>query len=272
MNRDRLNDLVHWINEREAVRIKKEAGAPKPWTTDPVLQSYRFCNVRREDDKVTRWIKDNWREPYADHPNLWFAMCISRQINWPDTLADIGFPEDWKPEVVRMKMLSRAAMGEKLWTGAYMLRGNVEKGGDKPKYFTDNMTVLWKAQDKPTTRDTLQSYHERLVEYPGWGSFLAAQAVADLKHTVWLVHADDWWDWAALGPGSTKGLHLLHDRPLNKTLSQAQGLEEMLEVRERVKPLLGSHVGKLCLQDIQNCLCESVKYNRGWSRNKYNGV
>ena len=45
--------LVHWITERWSILKKREAGQSKPWTEDKVLQSEYFCNVNREDDKVT---------------------------------------------------------------------------------------------------------------------------------------------------------------------------------------------------------------------------
>ena len=45
--------LIKWfISEREAIREGKE-------TTDEVLKNSRFCNIYREDDKVSRWIFDN---------------------------------------------------------------------------------------------------------------------------------------------------------------------------------------------------------------------
>ena len=37
--------LLAWIVERESIRRKKERGLPRPWTLDPVLDGYRFCNV-----------------------------------------------------------------------------------------------------------------------------------------------------------------------------------------------------------------------------------
>src|SRR2546423_1636561 len=49
-------ELIDWISERTAIHTKKEAGHPPPWTDDPVLREWSFCNVRREDDRVTRWI------------------------------------------------------------------------------------------------------------------------------------------------------------------------------------------------------------------------
>lgn len=62
--------LWAWIRAREAIRLKKEAGAPPPWIEDPILATYRFCNVRREDDLVTRWVRSHVRDPYHDHPML----------------------------------------------------------------------------------------------------------------------------------------------------------------------------------------------------------
>ena len=81
-----IDHAVYWITEREAIRKRREAGEPAPWTTDPILAAYRFCNVWREDDAVTRHIAWTWRDPYSDDPHLWFAMTVARLINWPDTL------------------------------------------------------------------------------------------------------------------------------------------------------------------------------------------
>ena len=52
----KINEVVYWINEREAMRICKEAGFPYPYSTDPVMAHTRFTNVRREDDKVTKYL------------------------------------------------------------------------------------------------------------------------------------------------------------------------------------------------------------------------
>jgi len=57
---DNQEQLIYWINERENIRLKKEAGESPPWSSNPVMQVTYFCNVNREDDKVTKWIRDNW--------------------------------------------------------------------------------------------------------------------------------------------------------------------------------------------------------------------
>jgi hypothetical protein len=52
--------LIAWIAEREAIRIRRESGAPQPWTNDPIMQAWSFCNVRREHDRTTIWTAKNW--------------------------------------------------------------------------------------------------------------------------------------------------------------------------------------------------------------------
>ena len=84
--------LLYWIHEREAARLRRAAGKSPPWTDDPILQEWSFCNVRREDDRVTRWIATNWRGPKCDDPDLWFAMVLARFVNLPETLAEIDYP------------------------------------------------------------------------------------------------------------------------------------------------------------------------------------
>ena len=45
--------FTEFIEEREAIRLKKEAGEPRPWTTDPVLHATRFTNINRNNDRGT---------------------------------------------------------------------------------------------------------------------------------------------------------------------------------------------------------------------------
>jgi hypothetical protein len=63
-----LETVLHWIKEREAIRKRREAGEPPPWTDDAILRNYSFRNVQREHDRVTRHIAQNWREPARRRP------------------------------------------------------------------------------------------------------------------------------------------------------------------------------------------------------------
>ena len=51
---DPVKAFFDWCIEREAIRVRREAGQPPPWSQDPVFQKGRFLNVFREDDKGTK--------------------------------------------------------------------------------------------------------------------------------------------------------------------------------------------------------------------------
>lgn len=274
INPEKLKILAYWMLEREVIHTKKERGDSKPWTQDPILQSYRFCNVRREDDTVTKWFAANWRnERYWNEPNFVPAIILGRTINWPDTLDYIGFPHVWSRRYVHACLENLLAKGNKVWTGAYMITAG-PTGVSKAEWVTGNADAYFKDADrflKDRTGWTLEEVWRALQKYPCVGPFIAGQIVADLKYTPILGYAKDWNNWAPVGPGSRRGLNRLHDRHLKFPLTQNAGLSEMLLVRAE----LGR--SDLCLHDIQNCLCEFDKYmrvknNEGRPRATYPGA
>src|SRR5690348_12128561 len=121
----RVNDLVRFIKEREKVRLAKEAGKPRPWTKDPILNKYRFCNVHREDDYVTRWLRANYYHHLRGDPDIWFAAVVARLFNQPDALCEImPYVLPWKPEKVRAILHRRKAAGLKNFNAAYIVSTN----------------------------------------------------------------------------------------------------------------------------------------------------
>lgn len=269
----RIADLLSFISERNKIFLRRKAGESWPWTRDEILQKYRFTNVHRELDRVTIWIRENIREPFADHPHLWFMLCMSRQINLPETLAELiqakTIPSkagnwDWKRACDVMR--SRQQRGLTVYTAAYMLRGPIQGDPsghqDKPHYTTHRVLLpIWEARSKiePQLHYSLKHAHESLIKYHGWGDFLTAQVVADLKHTRYLNHAPDWWSWAILGPGSTRGLNRVLGRSVNANIPHEESIQLMTKIQEETKKQLKL---KLCLQDVQNCLCEFSKYEK----------
>ena len=256
MNEQVLADMKHWMTEREKVRIAKDARMRKPWTKDHILQMYRFCNVHREDDFVTQWFANNWRnERYWDEPNFIAAIMLGRTINWPQTLERLGFPHVWKPvefiDIIDALMATKA----KVWTGAYMITAG-PTGVRKSVWVMGNAESYFRSPPKldPTS---IQKSWEIIIEnnYPCVGPFIAGQIIADLKQTKHLNQADDWWDWAAVGPGSMRGLTRIYDRPLGTNIAQKVALAEMRAIKQELDL-------DLCLQDVQNCLCELDKYER----------
>ena len=52
------NDFIWFIKEREKIRVQKEAGLPRPWSSSPVLDYCRFTNINRFHDRGSLLILD----------------------------------------------------------------------------------------------------------------------------------------------------------------------------------------------------------------------
>jgi hypothetical protein len=270
-----------YIKERHLIYLKKTAGEPWPWTQDQILQTYSYCNVFRELDKVTIAFRKMLAEPYKDHPNLWFLYCMARQINWPETIAEIlkksDLPDAWNPEQVRKIMQDRKNRGEKLYTGAYLIRGDIQAGvpgsldfNEKSGYtcfkvldpvFVDFKS--WQASDGAELPETIQGWTNWLSTHHGWGMFLSYEVATDLRHTRYLQNAPDIMTWANAGPGAVRGLNRYFGRHLWEHPSKEQTLDEMRMLLEiSTEELEGTHVPALEMRDIEHSLCEFDKYER----------
>ena len=259
---DRVKALNEFIVERECIRVKKESGQPWPWTENPIFREYKFCNVRRQDDKTTRWIHNNWSLPHADDPDLWFALVIARRaLNWPASMEALGYPVPWNPHNFLSVMNKRASMGLKCFDTAYQLLVQGQKGDKTENMIKLILNLLWEARDelRPKPDDTLRSFFDRLSSFKYMGLFYSGQVVADLKE-VQLREAHDWWTFAVPGPGSERGLN----RVLGRDKSTPWREKDWREALDQLHPLIKvpATVGRLDGQNENNCLCEFDKYER----------
>lgn len=283
----RLNQLVYFVTERERVRVVKETGMPGPWTSDLILQQYRFCNVRRKHDRVSQWIIKNIIERYEGNPHLWFMLCCARWINWPPTmqaLMDAGlWPEEhFDADAFGDLIDRRVQSGEKTWTGAYLITARlVPQGVGKGRWIANNMLrPLTEREDiefyfdrtYPETRTVRGALAKFEGEY-GWGTFMTGQVVADLTYSEALRNAPDLRTYAPIGPGSTRGLNRLFERTLDQRISQDRFNQELMLTLEMVNERLNGQLNDLTLHDWQNCFCEYDKYvraqNGGRPRSNY---
>ena len=253
------NEVAHFILQRERARVNHDLGNPTPWCADPVINQYRFCNVRREDDKVTRWLKKHWRDPYWKHKNFVPAMILARMVNWPPTLEAIGFPETWSERHI-VQTINRQKMLGKAWTGAYVIT-TCGQAMDKALYVVQTAgQAVGLPPYHPGPDLTLQAVWTSLRGHDGLGAgFIAAQVVADLKNTPLLADAPDWWTWAAPGPGSRRGINRYFGLALKHHMGDDEWLSRLHEMIDAVTPMTGL---KLHAQDWQNVMCEFDKWQR----------
>lgn len=274
---DKADELIAFIKERHTIWRKRQANLEKPWTNDPILQNYRFCNVYRELDRVTQWLKKNWRDPHIGDRHLWFAMVVARYINLPGTLRELGYPVPWQPELLHLAADNRKNRGVNVFNAAYII-STQGAATDKITYLTSLFDGLWHDRELLVPRKGYQLafYNQILVARPGIGNFMSGQIIADLKYAQPLCHASDWHTFAVSGPGSRRGLNRVLERPFKTGWVESSWYEELIKLRTYVNARLPKGWEKLHAQDLQNCLCEWDKYQRakvgdGRPKQKYSG-
>lgn len=267
-----MANLLHFVGERERVRSFKEAGAPAPWTGDEILQRYRFCNIRRRDDRVSRWLLQNAYPHLDPDGDPWFVAALMRLINWPPTLSHLLGAGVVREDADAYDGAALAKALEdyhkdhpaKTYTSAYMLfaggRGRfsgVAKSDFIAKHLLqglcDRRYDIREAFKKRTVRDLVNALRQSF----GISTFTAGQVAADLTYLPFLENAPDLLTYAPQGPGSLRGLNRLKGLKLGH-LWDEQGFNEELQAILAALPTYHH----LTLHDVQNVLCEFDKYER----------
>lgn len=263
--------LLKWMDERHRIYTRKESDAPWPWTKDKIMQTYRFCNVFRELDTVTIWINNAIRQPYKDHEDLWFMLCIARHFNHPRTLTKLittkgAWPhsDEWLAWKAQQVLSREERAGNKVYTGAYIVNGVWPadyKGMKTSKIELSTQCILKQLWDDRVTlrqkfeaANSLQSAHETLTQYHGWGGFMAYEVVCDMRYTRYLKDAVDVRTWAHAGPGAKRGLKRLG--------WEGDPLIGMRKLYDEIAPRWVLCNPALEMREIEHSLCEFDKYER----------
>ena len=279
-------ELSYWICARETMRLRHAAGDKNydyGYSDDPLMGSIRYCNVRREDDKVTKWLAQNWRPQYHE---VW-QILLARLINNVPTLARLRVLMEYPDALDSVRSHLKALRQDgPIFGSAYTVSTNGHSM-DKVDYIIDRVVaparqvtpkmpygLMPEAFGDQGASITLASANEWLVGMlNGVSTFMSGQIIADLKNTAGhpLQNAPDWHTWAAPGPGSLRGLSAYWNRPI----SPAGFTAALRGAWEEVRPLLPVELHDLHMQDFQNCMCEFSKYmrakNGGHVRNRYRG-
>lgn len=237
--------------ERQSVHLRKEAGLSWPWTDDEVLRQYKFCNVFREQDRVTRWFRQNVRQPMRGRPEVLLATVLFRMFNtvsvgeavFQQPFLDGGTAFERYLHAEDARELRRAIVnyiGRKgpYTTGAYIistppghkkLDGVLKIVSDFAK--KSNWRAAADAMPRTSPVYSLEHAWRWLGEFDYLGTFHSYEIVTDLSHTFLLERAPDIDSWANIGPGCRRGLNRifrdLSGREANRSLPAEQALEEM---------------------------------------------
>lgn len=282
--------LAYFVRERESIRRKKAAGRRPPWTQDPILNLYKFTNVRREDDRVSQWLiknvltEKNIKSFGLEYFLMFTAFC--RFVNWPPTI-DAMLKAIAIEKQIDMRQLgnyvdSLMKDSDKVWSGAYMVRGprpEEARGMGKAEFIATKvvqrpMKAGMGSIKAAINSKSMQSANEVISDLFGFGTFMGGQTVCDWSYTSLLRDAGDRYAWAPQGPGSKRGLNRLLKRPIDTVIPPDEWLQYLGEVRHVIISELGPEFEDLDAQSCQSVLCECDKFLRaklgeGRPRSKY---
>ena len=275
IDQEKFDLLCSWVKAREEARVGYESKLPKPWTEDEIVQNYRFCNVDRNNDTVTQWIYKNITWDQDTHPSTWFNLVLARFINRPETMEKLGLPwHIWYEKKFIAILDDMRENGEQIYNGAYMIRGGTGEDAGMPKHHylvRRTFTPLWEARENaPSYVDTLQEWSDWFKTFFGMGDFMRNQVITDMRYGP-LDLSKDWDSFIMPGPGTSRGLNRLHERPLALSVPTPQKQREVLEVRDRLAIAFPQTYLKETWEDpnnTSNCLCEFDKYCRVYYKEK----
>lgn len=245
MNEENTAHLLRFIVERYRVHVRKDIlGKPQPWTENPVLQRYKFTNVFREDDRVSKALIDlvshNQELTFEEKVLNTFLL---RSWNNPDTFTAFGGP--WSAKDIYKGLQLKEAVrpvyqglviqnpGRKWWSSAYnqggtkyawkfpdgegFSRAPSEEQGKKFKDYEPDIPLRvfhigpWLKERKVVYRlvnaKNQEEAYNIIREIRGFASFLAYQVFVDLTYIEEFPFSEN--EFVVAGPGCKRGLDLV---------------------------------------------------------------
>lgn len=255
---------------------RRLAGKPAPWTDDPILQKYKFCNVFRATDRVSQYmIRDVCYHTEACSPqDRLFQIVAFRLFSKIETWSAVRDFLGHTPTITDLidglftKALEHAnETNGGLYTNAFILCATNAYGQPR-KYLTHiellrDMFVNYRLADQLLEASSLKEVYTLLHSFPLMGDFMSYQMAIDLNYSDLINFSEN--DFTQPGPGAMRGL-----KKVFESLGDYSPAEAILWIVERQDDefarlnLLPATLFGRPLQtiDCQNVLCETDKYCR----------
>ena len=274
--RQEIYDLYwYFANERQNIFIKKLNGDTSPWTNDPILKTYKFCNSYRVNDRVSQYLLKNVIyncKTYKDEDML-FRIILFKLFNnestWELLLKEF---KDITLSTFNMKEYSKILTDAinnniKIYNDAYISCATKAFGYDRKHdnhlALLNKMFIIDKVQDKILKCTNMEQAFKIIKSYPLIGNFMAYQLITDINYSNIVDWKED--EFTVAGPGSLRGIKKCFIDKGN--ISNEDIIRYMYNHQEEEFKRLNldfKTIGnrKLQLIDIQNIFCELDKYCR----------
>ncbi len=261
---------------RQAALEQRLAGEPAPWTDDPILQAYKFCNVFRATDRVSQYmIRDvAYAADAGSTADLIFQIVAFRTFSKTATWESLRRQFGEVPKLTHLRSPGFEAALEQaktenggLYTGAFILCAQKAFGYDeKHRNHVALFRHMFFEQDlahRISGANSLEAVVQLLQSFPLMGPFMAYQTAIDLNYSEVLGFSEN--DYTQAGPGSLRGLKKAFVTLGDYTPSEAiqwmvdRQADEFARLGLTFKGLFGRLLHAI---DCQGLFCELDKYCR----------
>lgn len=274
--RQEVYDLYwYFACERQNIFFKKLNGEPAPWTKDPILQEYKFCNSYRVNDRVSQYLLSNviYNDIKYSDEDMLFRIILFKLFNkestWELLLTNFN---DITLKTFNIneysKVLENAiSSGIKIYNDAYISCATKAFGYDRKHdnhlALLTKMFVEDKMQNKIIKCKTMEEGFNIIRSYPLIGNFMAYQLVTDINYSEVVNWRED--EFTIAGPGSLRGIKKCFIDKGN--MSNEDIIRYMFNHQDEEFKRLNLNFKKLGnrplqLIDCQNIFCELDKYCR----------
>jgi hypothetical protein len=262
--------------ERQRVFNARAAGKPGPWTDDPIIQNYKFCNVFRAADRVSQYMirevcYSETKDTVADRLFQIIAFRMFSNIDtWEAVKEILGHSptiDDLVSDAFEQALNTVKDKNGKLYTGAFVLCAT-DAYGRRIKHL--NHTELFKDMFINSRIDTsileassLEEIYILLHTFPLMGDFMSYQIAIDLNYSKYVNFSEN--DFTKAGPGALRGISKVFED--TNGLSPEEIILWMTKHQDREFKKLGYDFKGLNGRpiqaiDAQNLFCETDKYCR----------
>lgn len=270
---------LYWTfaSRRQAAFEARLAGHRWPWSPDPILQTFKFCNVFRAADRVSQYMirevaygSDSDTTPLDRVFQIVAFRTFSRIATWRQITALLGAPP--RLEHLRSGAFENALTNAKaelggLYTGAFILCASKAFGFDEKHR---NHVALFRhmflesaCAERVLQAPTLSDVVALLQSFPLIGPFMAYQTAIDINYSELTGFSEN--DFTQAGPGALRGLKKAFLSLGDYSASDAilWMVERQAEELGRLElPFNGLFGRPLHAIDCQGLFCELDKYCR----------
>lgn len=266
-----LEEFLSTAVERHRIYKKKEAGLPKPWTNNPVMRDFFFCNLFRQYDKCSKWIIEKI-VPYG----RWDLLILYRFISTYSTFKRLEgdeIPLDDMDKVHEYLKLLKSH-GVPLFSGCFIRNPRIPGGWTE----THNVPFILIEEIKkvhgtpgPLSVNTLEGVVKELSKFPGTAGFMGYEYACDFAYAPGVFNPIDTMTWANMGPGAQKGMSLIIHGCSHKKFT----FKEWISHAREILPLLKARVEKefpeerVTMREVEHWLCEYQKYRKYFNVLRY---